>query len=198
MKRQLRIPVNVSNNAMKQILNILTILLTFNSLLSGQNDLREGVRKLKDISDMPYICKGAINLSGCGQSAFWDIVMERDAAIPILLEFIDDTTNALATVPNFGGNWTVGDIAYSALEEIIDGIPTFKLLGVKYDSKGCGYCAYWFYLRESPENRKAFKANVVKWYNKNQRKLIWVQSNQTLTCDCRFNHPNGGHYELKH
>jgi hypothetical protein len=183
---------------MKIILHIFIILLAFNSQLFGQNDLREKVRKLKEISDMPYICEGAINLPGCGQSAFWDIVKERDAAIPILLEFLDDTTSAIATVPNFGGNWTVGDIAYTALEEIIDGIPTFKLLGVKFDSKGCGYCVYWFHLRASYKNRQVFKANVIKWYNKNQGRLIWVQSNQTLTCDCRFNHPNGGHYELKH
>lgn len=182
---------------MKKIGYIFSIFLAFNSPIYGQNNLKDKAEKLKDIPDMPYICEGAINITGCGQAAFWDIVMERDAAIPILLELLDYTTSTIATVPNFGGNWTVGDIAYSALEEIIDGIPTFKLLGIKFDSKGCGYCAYWIHLRENPKNRKTFKANVVKWYNKNQRKLIWVQSNQALTCDCRFNHPNGGHYELK-
>jgi hypothetical protein len=182
---------------MKHTISILTIILTCQSFLFGQIDSSYVVSRFKNITDMPYICEGEVNKPGCGQTAFWDVVMKRDSSIPILLSILDDTTQTMASVPNFGGNWTIGDIAYNALEEIIDGIPTFKLLGVKFDKKGCGYCAYWNHLRDDYKNRQAFEARVTRWYYKNKNRLVWVQSNETLTCDCRFNHPNGGHYELK-
>ena len=102
-----------------------------------------------------------------------------------------------AYVPNLGGQYAVADVAYAALEEIIKDIPTFSLLGVKFDKKGCGYCAYWDHLRKNIRNRLKFQANVRKWYNKNKSNLVWVTSNVFLTCDCHGIHPNGGHFELK-
>jgi hypothetical protein len=172
--------------------------LSFNNLfLLGQVDLQTESGRLKYITDMPYICEGNIGSPGCGESAFWDIVKEKETAIPILIELLDDTTTTKATVANFGGNWTVADIAYSALKEIIKGIPTFELLGNRFDSDGCGYCSYWNYLREDYKNRQSFKQNIGNWYAQNKMKLVWIQSDETLTCDCRFKHPNAGHYEIQ-
>jgi hypothetical protein len=174
------------------------VLLTLSSLLPQKDcDLQEKANKLKYITDMPYICEGSINTTGCGQVEFWDMVKEKNAAIPMLLSLIDDTTTTKAIVSNFGGNWTVGDIAYCALEEIIHGIPTFELLGVQFDYDGCGYCSYWSRLRDGYKNRKAFKHNVFKWYRKNKAKLVWIENEEFATCDCNFKHPNGGHYEIR-
>ena len=146
---------------------------------------------------MPYICRDTIDNFGCGQTAFWTVVMEKERIIPYLIEKLDDTTRTEAIVPNIGGNWTVSDIAYSALREIIKGIPTFDLLGVPFDKNGCGDCSYWFYLREDMKNRQNFKVKVNNWYLVNKEKLVWVESDRVLTCDCAFRHPNGGHFEIK-
>jgi hypothetical protein len=165
--------------------------------VTGQNALTEKADRLKTITDMPYICTDTVNSYGCGQSVFWDAVTEKEAIIPCLLEKLDDTTKTAATVQFYGGKWTVADIAYTALQEIIKGIPTYELLGVPFNETGCGHCVYWIYLRKDINRRKAFKEQVTQWYARNKKELIWVESDQTLTCDCRFSHPNGGYYELR-
>jgi hypothetical protein len=154
------------------------------------------VDSLKLVTDMPYICETE-NSPGCGDKIFWRVVQQKQAIIPLLIDKLSDPTTTSAVVPNFGGQWTVGDIAYSALQEIIQGIPTFELLGVKFDQVGCGYCFYWDHLRKSRQNRIRFKAAVRSWYNRNKQNLIWVTSNDFITCDCRGQHPNGGHFAFK-
>lgn len=63
-----------------------------------------------------------------------------------------------------------------ALNEIIDGISTFELLGVAFDTPDCGFCAYWNYLRRDIRNRKGFQKAVRNWYKRNKQNLIWVPS----------------------
>jgi hypothetical protein len=46
------------------------------------------------------------------------------------------------------------------------------------------------------KNRIAFIKAVLYWYQKNKSTIDWVMSNKVLTCDCSFDHPNGGHFEL--
>lgn len=183
---------------MKTLSIITTFYLSLVSLgLLGQHNLQDKVDNLKSVSDMPYICRDTIDTGGCGQTAFWTVVTEQLDIIPYLLHQLDDTTKTEAYVPYFGGKWTVADVAYSAIQEIINDIPTFAILGVPFDTDGCGYCAYWNHLRRDVKNRQEFKANVTKWYHDNKDKLIWVDSNKVLTCDCSFKHPNGGHYKVK-
>ena len=146
---------------------------------------------------MCYICRDTIDTYGCGQATFWTVVIEKENIIPYLIDKLNDTTKTTAIVQNFGGQWTVADIAYSALREIIIDIPTFELIGVPFDDNGCGYCAYWNHLREDLTNRQNFKKNLNKWYEINKSKLVWVESNRVLTCDCSFKHPNQGHFEIK-
>jgi hypothetical protein len=180
---------------MKYLAHILYLLpcLTF-----AQTDNKKLVDSLKFVTDMPYICRDttATELSVvCGDKIFWRTVMQKQEIIPFLIDKLSDTTLTKATVPNFGGQYTVADIAYTALQEIIQDIPTFKLLGCKYDKNGWAYCSYWDQLREDVKKRMEFQANVRKWYEKNKSKLVWVTSNQFLTCDCSGRHPNGGHFE---
>lgn len=171
---------------MVTLLPLLAVTQTFNH--------QKLVDSLKLVADMPYICELA---DGCGDKIFWRVVQQKQAIIPLLINKLSDSTTTSAVVPNFGGQWTVGDIAYSALHEIIKDIPTFELLGVKFDQAGCGYCSYWVHLRKSRLNRIRFQAAVRSWYNKNKQNLIWVVSNDFTTCDCQRLHPNGGHFALK-
>jgi len=162
--------------------------------------IKTDIDNLKLVEFMPYMCESSlddtISTFGCGDNYFWSVVKLKEKALPFLIEKIADTAITKTAVPNFGGEYTVGDIAYQALEEIIDGIPTFELLGVEFDKTGCGYCSYWQHLRKKKVNRKVFSKAVSDWFKKNKSKLIWVISNKVLTCDCSSNHPNGGHYEV--
>src|ERR1044072_3484753 len=97
----------------------------------AQSDHKKQVDSLKFVTNIPYVCGDArpTQLStGCGDAIFWRIVHGKEAIIPFLIEKLSDTTQTDAIVPNFGGQYTVADIAYVALQEIIKGIPTFQLL----------------------------------------------------------------------
>ncbi len=182
-------------------MKLLTLMLLLLPLLTvAQTDYNRLVDSLKFVSDMPYICHDtlATELSfGCGDPIFWQVVKQKQDIIPFLLDKLSDTTQTETSVPYFGGQYTVADIAYTALQELIKDIPTFELLGVKFDKNGCGYCSYWNHLQKDLKNRKKFQTNVRNWYDKNKTNLVWVKSNQILTCDCARRHPNGGHFELK-
>jgi hypothetical protein len=150
---------------------------------------------LKFVTDVPYICRDSIFSNykpGCGDRIFWRVVQQKKSIVSFLIDKLDDTTQTIVSVPNFGGYYTVADIAYTAMQEIIADIPTFKLLGVKFDKEGCGYCAYWNYLREDILHRKHFQQEVRKWEDRIGGR--WIESPKVLTCDCSFPHPNGGHY----
>ncbi|MFB6344116.1 hypothetical protein ACE1ET_20525, partial [Saccharicrinis sp. FJH62] len=185
----------------EDIMKLLTyILFLLPCLTSAQTDNKKLVDSLKFVTDMPYICRDTVitNLSvGCGDKIFWETVKQKQNIIPLLIDKLNDTTQTEVSVPNFGGQYTVADIAYRAILEIIKDIPTFELLGVKFDKNGCGYCSYWNHLREDVNNRIKFQTNVRIWYDKNKSSLVWVKSNRFLTCDCAGRHPNGGHFELR-
>ena len=151
------------------------------------------VDSLKFVEQMPYICENGI----CGDDFYWEVVKLSHNVIELLIDKLNDTTSTVAKAALFGYNYTVADIAFAALTEIIHDIPTFELLGVPFDTDGCGYCSYWQHLNENFANRQEFKFAVRKWYHKNKNNLTWVKSNIFATCDCRGKHPNDGHYKLK-
>lgn len=117
--------------------------------------------------------------------------------IPYLIAKIDDSTQTNLTVTNFGGVYTVGDLAYLALQEIIADIPTFELLGIDCNSENdCGYGKYWSHLRENNENKHSFRLAVQDWYYKIDHFFVWKDSNLSSVGDC-FKKPNvKGHYEV--
>ncbi|RAV99227.1 hypothetical protein [Pseudochryseolinea flava] len=157
------------------------------------------VDSLVFVRDMPYICDripAEVLSVGCGDGIFWRVVSGKQAVISALIDRVSDTTQTNVFVPNFGGHYTVGDVAYVALQEIIHGVPTFDLLGVSFDEKGCGYCVYWNTIRNL-KRRLRFQKALRGWHESNRKALVWKESNDFATCDCRGRHPNGGHFEIK-
>lgn len=152
-----------------------------------QDNYKKLVDSLRYVVDVPYI-------QNCNDPVFWHIVDKGLDIIPHLTNKMTDTRQIDSYVPNFGGKYTVADVAYIAIQEIIGDIPTFDLLGVEFDVE-CGYCSYWFYVRESKENRRKFQQAVDKWYRENKDALIWVDYPQTVVGECF--RPDGGHYEVK-
>lgn len=181
---------------------ITIIVLLFSSLVNAQIDSNKLVNSLKYVTDMPYICNGYYITDegdtireGCGNAIYWEVISLKEEAIQPLINKLTDTTQTKAPVRFFGGNYTVADVAYTALTEIIHDIPTFELLGVKF-SQACGYCSYWWHLNGNIKNRCKFQKAVQKWYQKNKNKLVWIENNNFATCDCFGAHPAGGHFEL--
>lgn len=191
-------PTNLNRKFWKSSFLLALLLLSFN--VSAQKKLEKSSLKelsdsLKFVTDLPYICRDSVYSNyapGCGDRIFWKVVQQKKSIIPFLIDKLDDTTQTTVSVSYFGGYYTVADIAYVAMQEIIADIPTFQLLGVPFDKEGCGYCAYWNYVREDISHRRHFQKEVRKWEDRLGGR--WVESPKVLTCDCRFPHPNGGHY----
>jgi hypothetical protein len=206
MKGMMREALSRNNQRylMKWVTPILVLIPTFGSAQSQQERV---VDSLRFVTEVPYACEATGELFendsliyniGCGDRFFWEAVKGKREIIPFLIEKLADTTQTTASVPYYGGQYAVADVAYTALQEIVDGVPTFELLGMEFDAHGCGYCSYWIYLRNDIQNRNRFKAAVRSWYDENRTKLIWVKSNKVLTFDLSaFSHPNRGHFEVK-
>ncbi len=173
--------------------NVTFIFLLLNFVAFSQNNNAKLVDSLTYITEMPYI---SADFNENNNGIFWKVVQQKLEIVPVLIDKLNDTTETDAYVPNFGGKYTVADIALSALIEIID-IPVFDLAGIKFDKTGCGYCSYWNFVRKDYRNRIKFQKAVLRWYRRNKKNLIWVKSNLFTICDCRGKHLNGGHYELK-
>ena len=144
---------------------------------------------LQYVTGLPYI-------EHCDTSGiFWRAVKRKENMVHYLIYKLDDTTVTNAPVFYFGGYYTLADVAYVALQEIVQGIPTFELLGIPFDKEGCGYCAYWQYLRKDIGHRKKFKKAVTDSYI--TQHFVWVKNDHILTGECSVPHPNGGHFVVK-
>jgi hypothetical protein len=162
------------------------------------------VDSLKYVVEMPFICPTGIEdnkmSSGCGDDFFWNVVSLKQNVIELLIDKLDDTTVTQSFVPMYGYYFTVADLAFWVLVEIVRDIPKFKLMGVKEDKSG-EYAStdrpYWDFVNKGLKNRQKFKVAVKNWYHKNKDNLVWVESNIFSSCDCSGKHPNGGHYILK-
>jgi len=176
------------------------IMIATNLLLCGctqeKNIIRNKVNNLRYVKEMPYIPE----LSG--DSIYWSVVKEKLKVVPYLIEELDDTTETEATVPNFGGNYTVADIAFEAITEIIHGIPTKEFVEGPNELEKDGFWEYWNYTRSSYENRIKFKMRVEEWYKSNKNNLEWFEYTREFRSapDWKYEtnkHPIGGYYKLK-
>ena len=54
-----------------------------------------------------------------GDSLYWALAMEGLEIVPDLIDIIDDTTETDINIQNRDGYYTIGDISFSILQEII-------------------------------------------------------------------------------
>ena len=155
----------------------------------GQENYAKLADSLRYVTEIPYI-------ENCKDTVFWKIVSKGKPIVPYLIDKMTDTRKLKKVyVRFFSGEYTVADVAYVAIQEIIADIPTFELLGVPFDEE-CGYCSYWYHVRKSKKNRKNFQKDVGKWYEENKDHLIWIESYHSVTSDC-FIVPTRGRYILQ-
>jgi hypothetical protein len=180
---------------MKPLIRFILLTLFIPATGFAQDIIKQRVDSLQYVQNMPYLCGGGY-ISGCASQIYWDVIVLKEAAIPYLIDKLDDSTTTYASVSLLGIYYTTADVAYWALQEIIHGIPTLQLMGLKTDATSCNFCMYWDYLRKDYRNRLKFRKAVHRWYKKNKQNMVWVVSNKFENCDCGTKHPNGGHYEV--
>jgi hypothetical protein len=155
------------------------------------------IKAIQNIQTMPY----SPELSG--DSLFWNITIKKKEIIPALIEHIDDTLTTSANVPNFGGVYTIGDVCVRAIEEIINGFPTIKIIEKnEFVINEKAYGIYWDFVRSSFQNRQDFKIKVKQWYEKNKDSLVWVTDERLYAVSDdegvpAKKRPSGGYYIIK-
>ena len=110
---------------------------------------------------------------------FWAVVRHGRAAVPALLDMLDDTREMEPpnVVPLVKGKFTRGDVAFEALLQIVD-VPWQELVPHEVKVKRVpklGFGAYYEYVRASPMNRKQLVTAVRKWYAAHEAKLVYTE-----------------------
>jgi len=160
---------------------------------------REHVMRLSSVSDMPSSCADMCSGgTGCGSAAFWQVVRDGMTSVPYLLEALDDLTPTEAKAPHDAGIYTKADVALFALAEIIRGIPLNNLIGLR-PSKDCVDCAYWQFVRKTPENRKRLKQELSRWIDLKNSRFVWQIDAPYTSHGCVYHctHPANGYFRRR-
>ena len=114
---------------------LILLILIINSYSFSSSSISD----LSKITDVPYICRDTLYKFGCGDSLFWNSVKHFKDDVQSLIGIIDDTTSLNVSVPNFGGKYVVGDIAFIIIKEIIHSVPTRELIPHNSRDDNCGF-----------------------------------------------------------
>lgn len=94
--------------------------------------LKKRVDSITQIQDLPYTPEFS------GDPLFWRIVCDGLGAMPFLIEKLDDSTSAHVFVPVYGGEYMVGDVAFSIISCIIPEIPTSEFIPKEFQNNSFG------------------------------------------------------------
>ncbi len=168
------------------------------------DEAAKDVAKLPLVSDMPYICSDFCRGgSGCGDQIFWQVVRDGMAAVPSLVELLDNPDVTTVDVPNIGGKYAVGDVALVALTEILRPVPRWQLAGISGNVERDAFT--WFdYLRSDVAHRRTLKGNLEAWLEAKKPELIWhpqegdsADAFGSVDCVSRCTHPAGGYFSVR-
>lgn len=153
----------------------------------GQTDIR---KELFAIQDVPYLPE----LSG--DSLYWDLVIQGKTILPQLIDCIDIEQKSDIAIPNWGGEYTYGDIAFDIINHIIHNIPYEQLFSKQ------GVDTYFSFIDSSPRSRNQLQDFIRSWYEKNRLNLVWISDDRSYKTsrDWKYpsnRHPAGGWYETK-
>jgi hypothetical protein len=174
---------------------ILLPALVFRGEVQARNHCEELVSQIKTIKRMPDRLSGHYFTDG--DSLFWEIVKCKLEIVPYLIRKLDDKTPSGATekMEDTVYTYTVADIAYFAMDEIIYGMPIDYFLGKPWWEKP-EYWPYWKVVN-SPGARKIFRKRAHQWFDENKDRLVFRSCENWQACEIYGKHPNGGYYVLK-
>lgn len=172
---------------MKKIKIYFILILIFNLSHSfGQNDdLKAKIENLKFTNSEFLNC----------DSDYWKIIAYQKIAIPYLIEKLNDEHITNAKYNCKTENLKVGDIAYLALNEILN-IPLFEVTNVQFDwfeNNGCRG-GLFNYIEN---NRNKFKEQVDQYYLKNKLKLKFVKFKKRDLTKCRIQNKINGYFKVE-
>ena len=148
-------------------ITLLALLFVVTAKTNAQTTDGQLVDKIVQINDVPYI-------GNFGDSLYWKIVAEELDIVPNLIELIDDTTTTKAAIPNWGGYYCIGDIAFSMINDIIFQIPIIDFIQTKTDF--VGEKIYFEFVQDNFQNRAHMKNELSKWFVANKDGLEWVNN----------------------
>ena len=139
----------------------------------------------EDLSSIERIPFGK---EGAGSPEFHTIIREGLTILPELADLLDNDTPTQNRVPLWGGFYAVGDVAMSAISDIVM-VPWLEFITTPDDPRieAIGFGVYWTFVRESPENRAQIKSKFLNWYRENEKQLVWRSIPNIM---------DGGIYEL--
>ena len=181
----------------KKIVITVAVALLFNYALPQRCNV---CAEIKHVQDVPYMPE----LQGdCPDSVYWCFVRKGLDMVPSLIDCINSTDSTQIMIPNWGGHYTVGDIAFAIICDIIHDLPIqdFFLNGV-VDERDNGPITYHSFLSSSEGNRRILQRQLRRWYRKNRHCLIWItdDSEWRTADDCWWTtnkHPAGGYFKAK-
>ncbi len=130
--------------------------------------VKDCAREIKRITDVPYLPE----LSG--DSIYWNLVVQGKDIVPCLISNLDNTTKTDINIPNWGGVYCVGDIAFSILDEIIHNIPIEDFIQKNKTYPKSEDLTYFSFVSFKKSNRRFLKKEMRNWYKENKDKLEWV------------------------
>lgn len=172
---------------MKQIL--ISILLIF-----GHFNLHAySANKLNIVSDHSTIGTDSLILKlaemktdtlDCSAAIYWEIVGKGKEYIPKLIESLTDTTPTNIYHGCKGGNLTIGELSYFALEEIGD-FPAFVVTRIQFDviklMDGWRCWSFYNYLFNN-HNKLEYQKKAKIFYQKSQFKFVPFPDSKITDC----------------
>ena len=123
---------------------------------------------LAAVKDVPY----SPELSG--DSNYWALVIQGKNIIPCLISNLTNTTKTNINIPNWGGYYCLGDIAFSILCHIVHNISIEEIISEKDDYPSDEDLTYWSFVSYKKSNRRFLQKKLLHWYEENENNLIWV------------------------
>ena len=114
-------------------------------------------------------------LGARASAEYWEIVRQGIGVVPELIELLDDATLTEERVCLVGGFYAVGDVAMSAISDIIINVPWLQMIPGLDDARidEIGFGVYWEYVRESPINRRKLKKRIRRWFAEYAGSVQW-------------------------
>ena len=131
-------------------------------------DKRTCAEEMARITDVPYIPE----LSG--DSLYWNMVIQGKSIVPCLISNLSNTTQTNITIPNWGGYYCIGDIAFWILCDIIYDIPVKDMIRENKRYPLSEDITYLSFVTYKKGNGRFLKRKISNWYKENENRLEWV------------------------
>lgn len=160
-----------------KLLITITILFLCRTVSFGQNE-----HNLKSTVDsLRYLKADTLD---CRADLFWRIVAKGEAAIPFLINELNDTTPTNISHHCKSTKLNVGEVAYFALKQIAF-FPAFVITHIQFDVIDINGCWSFYDYFFNNENKRKYQDLVQQWYDNNKRKFKKQKISKGKQTECQ-------------